>query len=278
MRWHLPQAAKNSASSGRWPKLDAFEGIPEGLSKPGRSRSASSAAVAEAQSPGSHARIGRPPRGKTLLSLQRLLKEALRILDEQGLDALSMRALAERLGVTPMSLYRYCKSHDALLDAVHDEILAAHPPRPVARDQSWREVMIEMARALRRAFAAHPNAAMLFATRPVRGQRCAPHVDAVLGRLVEAGFDLGIAVYLLDTISAFAIGHSLAEFGQSIATASRLERELSASTAPAYADKGLVHLSQLATFDRTHDYDAAFVVGLLAILDGFAHRYAKRNR
>jgi len=49
-----------------------------------------------------------------------------------------------------MSPYRYCESHDALLDAVHDEILAAHPPRPVTRKQSWREVTTEMARALRR--------------------------------------------------------------------------------------------------------------------------------
>jgi TetR/AcrR family transcriptional regulator, tetracycline repressor protein len=220
-------------------------------------------------------RIGRPPKGKTLLSLQRVLKQAQAILDEQGLEALSMRALAERLGVTAMSLYRYFESHDALLDAVQSEILDAHLPQKVASDLSWREVTVEIARALRRAFAAHPNAAMLFATRPVRTQRAAPFVDIALGRLVEAGFDLGIAVYLLDAVSAFTIGHGLSEFGRSPLAASACPNT---PAQPTSAEAGLRYVSQLAQSQKPHDYEAEFVVGLLAILDGFASRYAKRPR
>jgi TetR/AcrR family transcriptional regulator, tetracycline repressor protein len=243
------------------------------LSKAIRSRGAASSAAVATKFPigvvRAHPRLGRPPKGKTLLSLQRLLKEALFILDEQGERALSMRALAERLGVTAMSLYRYCDSHEALLDAVHDEILAAHPPRPVTREQSWREVTTELARTLRRAFEAHPNAAMLFATRPVRSPRLATHVDAVLGCLVAAGFDPGIAVNLIDAVSAFTVGHSLAVFGQFVASTSRT---------PSNATEGVLHLNQLAKPERAHDFDAEFVVGLVAILDGFANRYAKRSR
>lgn len=210
-------------------------------------------------------------------------------MDEQGLEALSMRALAERLGVTAMSLYRYCESHEALLDAVHDEILAAYPPRPVTREQSWREVLTEMARALRRAFAAHPNAAMLFATRPVRSQRSAAHIDAVIGRLVESGFDLSIAVNLIDSVSAFTVGHCLAAFGQLGAATSRSETKLAAATSrsetqrsaaesPPEGEPYLPYLSQVTTTRAATDFDAAFVVGLVAILDGFANRYAKRQR
>jgi TetR/AcrR family transcriptional regulator, tetracycline repressor protein len=236
------------------------------------------AATSPARVERAHPRIGRPPKGKTLLSQQRMLKEALVILDGQGLEALSMRALAERLGVTAMSLYRYCDSHDALLDAVHDEILAAHPPHPVTREQSWREVTTDMARALRRAFEAHPNAAMLFATRPARSQRSAEHVDGVLGRLVESGFGLSIAVYLIDTVSAFTVGHCLAAFGQSVASTSRSDSEGVASQSPSSADPGLPCFRQLAKTKGAHDFDAEFVVGLVAILDGFACRYAKRLR
>jgi AcrR family transcriptional regulator len=273
------------------------------LSKAHRSRGGSSEAV-EVRSPGgadrAQSRIGRPPKGKTLLSLQRLLKEARTIVDDQGLEALSMRALAERLGVTAMSLYRYCESHEALLDAVHDEILAAYPPRPVTREQSWREVLTEMARALRRAFAAHPNAAMLLATRPVRSPSSSVHIDAVIGRLVESGFDLSIAVNLIDSVSAFTVGHCLAAFGQLGAATSRSETQLgaarsrsetqrsaatsrsetqrSAAESPPEAEPYLPYLSQVTTTRAATDFDAEFVVGLVAILDGFANRYAKRQR
>jgi AcrR family transcriptional regulator len=205
-------------------------------------------------------------------------QEALLIVDDQGLEALSMRALAERLGVTAMSLYRYCDSRDALLDALLDDILAAHPPRAVTPEQSWREVITEFGRALHRAILAHPKAAMLFAVRPVLAQRSASHSDAVLGSLVEAGFGLGIAIYLLETVSAFTIGHGLSASSRSIAAAERGGRERPSSIPPALADKGLRFSRQLAGAARAKDIDAEFVVGLLAILDGFANRYAKRSR
>jgi len=252
------------------------------LSRITSGRGVSGAAVVASKSAGggaqSLARIGRPPKGKTLLSLQRLLKEALAIVDEHGLDGLSMRALAERLGVTAMSLYRYCDSHEALLDAVHDEILGACPPRPVASDQSWREVTTEMARALRRAFAQHPKASMLLATRPARGPRSAPYVDAVLGRLVATGIDLAIAANLVDAISAFTIGHCLSAFGQSGAVTSLSEPQRDALLLPASAEPALPYLSQVKVAKSTQQFESDFVVGLVAILDGFANRYAKRLR
>jgi TetR/AcrR family transcriptional regulator, tetracycline repressor protein len=252
------------------------------LSKPGRSRSASNAIVTQTNSPGGvvrvHARIGRPPKGKTLLSAQRMRKEAMLIVDQQGLEALSMRALAERLNVTAMSLYRYCDSREALLDALLDDILLAHPPRPVTDDQSWREVITEFGRALHRAILAHPKAAMLFAMRPLLARRSAPYTDAVLGCLVDAGFDLSIALYLIHAVSTFTIGHGLSASRRSIEAAERSGRDRSSTIPPAVADKGLRFCRQLAAADRAKDIDAEFVVGLLAILDGFANRYAKRTR
>lgn len=260
-----------------------FAGSPQSLMKSGRSRGASSAATKAERWGGSAGaapiRLGRPPKGKALLSLQRLLKEALRIVDEQGLEALSMRALAERLGVTAMSLYRYCESHDNLLNAVYDEIRAAYPPRKLTSEQSWREVATELARALRRAFAAHPNAAILFATRPVVTPRSAPHVDAALRRLVEAGFNLGIAANLLNSVSAFTIGLGLAEFGRPAASATR-PRPLDPSPhdPSRLAGPAVPYLEQATSPARRHDFDSEFVIGLVAILDGFAARYAKRPR
>jgi AcrR family transcriptional regulator len=208
--------------------------------------------------------------------LQRLLKEAIRILDEQGLEAVSMRALAERLSVTPMSLYRYCESHDALLDRIHDELLAMHAPRPLPADASWREAATELARCLRRTFAAHPNAVMLFAARPRMTHRLAPHVDAALGRLVTAGFDLGIAMTLLEAVTSYSIGRALNEFDQRGGAKDQLLRAL--PSLPNEPSRLLPYLEQWLARERPRDVESEFIVGLVALLDGFAHRYAKRHR
>jgi len=233
-----------------------------------RNRNLASPAVHSAEG-----RVGRPPRGKTLLSGARIIKTALSIVDEAGVDALSMRSLAARLSVTAMSLYRYCDSHDVLLDTIHDEIIAQHLPHPVTKEQSYREVLTEMAKALRRAIKAHPNAAILFATRPVRGSRSAAHLDAMIGRLLAAGFELSIAVYLIDAVSAFTIGLCLSEFA-------RTPRAVGAPMAPSSpaADGDLLHLKRLAQHEAKHDYETEFVVGLLAMIDGFGARYAKRTK
>lgn len=217
-------------------------------------------------------RLGRPPRGKTLLSESRLIKVALAIVDESGPEALSMRTLAARLGVTAMSLYRYCDSHEALLDELHRRILSEHAPQPVTKDQNYREVLTGMAKALRRAIKAHPKAAILFASRPVRGPSAASYVNAVMGRLIEAGFEHSMAAYLIDAVGAFTVGVCLSEFARK-SEASGDDRECAAGPA-----SSLPHLEKLGAIDVKHDYETEFVVGLLALLDGFGSRYAKRAR
>lgn len=190
-------------------------------------------------------RLGRPPRGKTLISEERMLKLALAIVDEGGAGALTMRALAERLGVTAMSLYRYCDNHEGLLDAVHRQILDQHPTLPISADQSYRQVLTETAKALRRAIVAHPKAASLFATRDAI---VPTHREQVLMRLSAAGFERSIAQHLLDAVVAFTLGLSLSQYAgpQSVL--------------------------------GSDDHDTSFVLGLLAVIDGFANRYGRRAK
>lgn len=201
-------------------------------------------------------RLGRPRRGKTLISEERLLKTAIHIVDEGGVEALSMRHLASLLGVTAMSLYRYCADHDALLDAVQRAIIAQYAPPPSEPRRSYREELTELAKALRRAFKAHPRAVVLFATRRATLGRA--YDDTILERLLQSGFEPSIARYLLDAITTFTVGLSLDEFARSSTK--------SAQEAPE------------AKRETNHDYDASFIVGLLAILDGFGSRYKKRDK
>jgi len=108
-------------------------------------------------------RRGRPPRDADVLSRARILREALVLIDEEGLAAVSMRKLAHRLGVDPMSLYNHVDGKDALLDGIAEVLLAALPAPPVVGD--LRETMSAPAHGFRAAMLDHPRAAPLVLTR-----------------------------------------------------------------------------------------------------------------
>jgi AcrR family transcriptional regulator len=97
------------------------------------------------------ARRGGP---KPALSIERIVAAAIELADEGGLAALSMSRLAEKLGFTTMSLYRYVASKDDLLVLVLDVALGL-PPEPPA-GAGWREQCVAWARALRDSYRSHP--------------------------------------------------------------------------------------------------------------------------
>jgi len=89
---------------------------------------------------------GRPRASKPKLSRDHILDAALELLAEAGLGALTMRALARRLGIDPMAVYHYFADKDALLGAAADRSFAALRPRmPATRD--WRARLHALARA-----------------------------------------------------------------------------------------------------------------------------------
>ena len=119
------------------------------------------------------------------LDQPQVVRAALALLDEVGLDALTMRRLAERLGVKAASLYRHVKNKDELLVLLGDEISGEIP---FARSTgSWREQLTEMARNVRRGLLAHRDAARLLAVTPPFGPRRLRHIEAVLRSLRAAG-------------------------------------------------------------------------------------------
>src|SRR5690625_602342 len=90
------------------------------------------------------------------LSKDRIRDEALAIGDEHGLAAATMRALAERLGVQPSSLYSHFPTKDHVLDAVANRLVAEVDTSGFRR--GWREGLFTWARSYHAALAAHPNA------------------------------------------------------------------------------------------------------------------------
>jgi TetR/AcrR family tetracycline transcriptional repressor len=119
------------------------------------------------------------------LDQAQIVRAALALLDEVGLDELTMRRLAERLGVKAASLYRHVHDKDELLVLLGDEISGEIPFTPPKG--SWREQLVAMAWNVRRGLLVHRDAARLLAITPPFGPRRLRHIESVLRVLRAAG-------------------------------------------------------------------------------------------
>jgi len=119
------------------------------------------------------------------LDQAQIVRAALALLDEVGLDELTMRRLAERLDVKAASLYRHVHNKDELLALLGDEISAEIP---FAKETgSWQSQLTEMAWNVRRGLLAHRDAARVLANTPPVGPRRLKHIEQVLRALRAAG-------------------------------------------------------------------------------------------
>jgi TetR/AcrR family tetracycline transcriptional repressor len=126
------------------------------------------------------------PRRARRLDRATITAAALHLLDHEGLDALTMRRLAEQLNVTQGALYRHVKDKDELLVLLADEIAGEVPI--VALDVPWQRALTDMANAHRQVLLSHRDAARLLASIPPAGPRRLRHVESTLHLLVDAGF------------------------------------------------------------------------------------------
>jgi TetR/AcrR family tetracycline transcriptional repressor len=140
-----------------------------------------------------------------------VLSAALDLLNEVGIDALSTRKLAERLGVQSPTLYWHFKSKGALLDAMSAAVMrrSRAPSTPGPQDD-WYDWILADGRSFRRALLAFRDGARLHAgTRPGEAQR--ESIEARLRLLCAAGFEPGAATLLLMSVGRFVVGWVLEE-------------------------------------------------------------------
>lgn len=127
-----------------------------------------------------------------------MLRAGLTLADESGLGAVTVRRLADRLGVTPMALYRHVTGKGGLLDGMADLLYAELDiPEPQA---DWWPELAALARSVRRVLLAHPAAAPLF-SRPLAGPHSVRLGEALLGTLRRAGFHPAEAEELHEQLS-----------------------------------------------------------------------------
>ena len=144
----------------------------------------------------------RPP-----LNAEKVLAAALRLADKQGLDALSMRNLAQALKVEAMSLYNHIEGKEQLLDGLVELVVGELEAPSVGTD--WRRAMRGRAITAHRVLMRHPWATMLLVSRMNVGPNMLRYIDRTVGCLREAGFSWAMADHAWNTLDAFTYGFTL---------------------------------------------------------------------
>ncbi|MFC3182264.1 TetR/AcrR family transcriptional regulator C-terminal domain-containing protein [Cypionkella sinensis] len=182
--------------------------------------------------------------------------EALALLDEIGLDALSTRKLAERLGVKQPSLYWHFRDKQALLDAMNAQMMrTSHARRTPLAGEDWRDFLHAHATSFRACLLGRRDGARVHAGARAEPDAL-PEAEAHLACLVAAGFDVGAALTALVTVARFVVGFVLEEQAEA-AHPPRLE---AIEAFPLLSEAGRIY----ATLPR----EALFLSGLQAILRG----------
>jgi AcrR family transcriptional regulator len=201
------------------------------------------------------------------LSRDRILRAALALADESGIEALTMRKLGRTLGFEAMSLYNHVANKDDLLDGTLDLILEeSELPSPAgAWDAAIRSSAISVHEALRR----HPWACnVIMAPAHIRPARLR-YMDSLLGRLREAGFSAETTYHAYHVLDAHIFGFSLWQTSHTYAAsqvtnmAAELDRMIPADEFPYLHEHGRQHLA-----DGPHREVSAFEFGLDFILEG----------
>jgi TetR/AcrR family transcriptional regulator, tetracycline repressor protein len=136
-----------------------------------------------------------------------VVEAALRMADEGGLEALSLRRLAKVLGVTPMAIYRHVRDKDHLLDLMADRLLQ-QIELPADEMERWADALRRVGHSLLAVIESHPAASFLLA-RPFASPYAYRLAEAILAVLERAGFDRLDAVRLLQILTGMILGPAI---------------------------------------------------------------------
>jgi AcrR family transcriptional regulator len=211
------------------------------------------------------------------LSRRAVIEAALTIGDTEGLEALSLRRVGRELGVTPMALYRYVESKEALLAAVAERVFEEFE-LPAGSDDDWRAEMRAIAHSFRNLLLAHPTVTALFSSYPAEiSQNGARVVEVVLGVLRRAGFPPKEAALIEGECERFILGLVVLETGGGpklcpFHAKAGHSHDAAAQLAQLPEEEFPNLLEALPYFDECRDADWAFEFALDLIVGGLEHQ------
>jgi TetR/AcrR family tetracycline transcriptional repressor len=199
------------------------------------------------------------------LTRERVLAKALVVIDREGLDALTMRRLADELGVTPMALYNHVRDKQDLLQGIAANLL--DQVNFSSDDPDWRGRIRAGFRELRRACLAHSGAIRVMEAVEVAPLSIFGLLEVTLAALDEIGMSAEVAMRSFTLLSNFTLGLVSYELRGPFKALDPVE----ARHAHRFGDAGFVHTERVAAFDNW-DFDRAFEFGLNVIISGLEQR------
>ncbi|MEU4546961.1 TetR/AcrR family transcriptional regulator [Nonomuraea dietziae] len=202
-----------------------------------------------------------------------MLEAAIRVADRGGVEAITMRRVAQELGVEAMSLYHHVPNKDAILDGVVDAVFAAIE-LPSAECDDWRDAIRARASSARAVLSQHSWALGLMDSRRNPGPATLRHHDAVLGVLRQAGFTLPMAAHAVSLIDSYIGGFVLQEANLPVRTPDDVE-EVAGSILEHLPVDELPYLTEMIVDHALrpgYDHTSEFSYGLDLILDALEAR------
>ncbi len=202
------------------------------------------------------------------LSRQRVVVAAIQHADAAGLEALTMRNVANALKVAPMSLYRHVSNRDDLIDAMID-VVFSEIALPLG-GTGWKSAMRDRAHSLREVLGRHRWAIGLMESRRRPGPANLRHHDAVIGKLRAAGFDIPMVAHAYSVLDGYIYGFALTRMNVPFETTAEMDAMAQDMFEPLPANE----YPNLAEFVTDHvlkpgyDYAEEFEYGLDLVLNG----------
>ena len=208
------------------------------------------------------------------LGRARILQAALELVDDGGIEALTMRGLGQALGFEAMSLYNHVANKDDVIDGLLDLVLAeSEPPSPAG---AWDEAIRTSATSVHEALRRHPwSCALLMSPGRIRPARLR-YMDLLLGRLRGAGFSAETTYNAYHVLDGHIFGFSLWEASHTYSAeevsrfAAKFAETITAEAFPHLHEHAEQHFSE-----GPHREVGAFELGLDLIVDGLKKIRAK---
>lgn len=207
-------------------------------------------------------------KARALLTNDRIVEAALALLDEHGIDEFSMRGLARRLEVAPMTVYGYFRDQSALFNAVVDHVAADLRPPPAGAP--WRERLVDLFGQLHGVLVRYPFMVQIRLRQPMHSPGALRFEEVALQILHSAGFPPDEAAWAYRTLFVYSFGQ--ASFSVPAARLDQRRREALAALVQLPPEDFPAVTAAMDSILHSLDGDALFDYGLSLILDALQAR------
>jgi AcrR family transcriptional regulator len=166
------------------------------------------------------------------LSRERILRTAVALADRGGVEAASMRKIAQELGVVPMALYKHVANKDELLDGMVDVVVGEIDP-PM-QNVHWKSAVRERILSARRVLLHHPWASRVIESRTQPTPIVIGYMDSMIGMFRAGGFSIDLTHHVLHAMGSRLMGFSQELFNDNADADTEAEAEMFATMADAY--------------------------------------------